>query len=154
VSWATRSSAPSAIAASPHIRAGFDAALIRLVFPCQMEYLCPVEDTVCTNLYLHRRSAGKGQSVPLSYHYLYPLRTGHLRVRHSEGPRTPLPTLLLPPHAHTSSCLSLGRRQHFDRGDYPGFVIYHTCIARLKNVPAVRRQLLASTFPDLTTPPS
>jgi hypothetical protein len=107
---------------------------------------------ICTNQHLLRRSAGKGQTVPLSYHYLYPLRTGHVRIRPSEGPRTPLPTLLPPPHARTSPCWSSGRRQTLDRGDYISFRYLLYSYRKFENVSAALSRLLACLFPGLTSP--
>ena len=139
---------------SPHIRAEFDASLIRFFSPSTWISV-PRGPEICTNQYSHRRSAGKGQSVPLSYHYLYPLRTGHLRICHSGGPRTPLPTLLFLPHARTSSCLSPGRRQHLIAGTILVFRYLPHSYRQFENVPAVLCQLLACTeftFPKLTAP--
>lgn len=105
-------------------------------------------------------SAKRWQSRAFHYRttYLYPLGTGHLRIRHPERPsNTPSHTsvTLLLPHARTSSCLTPGRRQHLIAGNHPGFRYLPHSYRESENVPAVLCQLLACTeftFPDLTPP--
>ena len=98
----------------------------------------------------------QGPDRSTSYHYLYPLRrTGHLRIRHSEGPRTPLLISLLfcfRPTSCSYFVLFIPRSTStFDRGDYPGFCYlpYSYCAFEKR-----ASQLLACTFPDLTAPHS
>ena len=83
----------------------------------------------------------QGPDRSTSYYYLYPLRRqgtfASVTPKDLEHPFSfPFSSASAPPHAHTSSCLSPGRRQHLIAGTILAFVIYHTRIAHMKNVSA------------------
>lgn len=131
----TRSSASSAITASPHIRVGFDASLIRSFSPLNGISLTRgpryARISICIGEALARARAFYvvPPSVPLANR-----APSHPSLRRTSNTPSHSSSLLLLPHAHTSPCLSPGRRQHLIAGTIQGFCYLpsHTRIARLK----------------------
>ena len=124
----TRSSASSAITASPHIRVGFDASLIRSFSPLNGISLARgpryARISICIGEALARARAFYvvPPSVPLANR-----APSHPSLRKTSNTPSHSSPLLLLPHA-SSSCSYFAlfipsSTSTFDRGDYPGLLL-------------------------------